>query len=97
MKAPQDIVLRPIMTEKSITSVGEKKYTFQVAKDSNKIEIKQAVEALFGVKVLKVNTMNCKGRKKRFGMSRGYASDWKKAIVTLTEDSKGIEIFESLA
>ena len=97
MKAPQDIILRPIMTEKSITGVADRKYTFSVATDANKIEIKQAVEALFGVKVLKVNTMNCKGRKKRFGLSRGYASDWKKAVVTLTEDSKGIEIFESLA
>ena len=97
MKAPQDIIIRPIMTEKSITSVADKKYTFKVAKDSNKIEIAQAVEALFGVKVIKVNTMNCKGRAKRVGMNSGYQSDWKKAIVTLTDDSKGIEIFESLA
>ena len=97
MKAPQDIILRPIMTEKSITAVADKKYTFKVAKDSNKIEIAQAVEALFGVKVQKVNTMNCKGRAKRVGMNDGYQPDWKKAIVTLTEDSKGIEIFESLA
>ena len=97
MKAPQDIIIRPIMTEKSITSVAERKYTFKVAKDSNKIEIAQAVEALFGVKVLKVNTMNCKGRAKRVGMNAGFQPDWKKAIVTLTEDSKGLEIFESLA
>lgn len=97
MKAPQDIIIRPIMTEKSITNVAEKKYTFKVAKDSNKIEIAKAVETLFGVKVLKVNTMNCKGRAKRVGMNAGYQSDWKKAIVTLSEDSKGIEVFENLA
>lgn len=97
MKAPQDIIIRPVMTEKSIMSVGEKKYTFKVAKDSNKIEIAQAVEVLFGVKVKKVNTMNCKGRWKRMGMNVGYQPDYKKAIVTLTEDSKGIEVFESLA
>lgn len=97
MKTPQDIILRPIMTEKSITIVADKKYTFKVAKDSNKIEIAQACETLFGVKVLKVNTMNCKGRAKRVGANAGYRPDWKKAIVTLTEDSKGIEIFESLA
>ena len=97
MKAPQEIILRPIMTEKSITGVADKKYTFKVAKDANKIEIAKAVEELFGVKVIKVNTMNCKGRSKRVGMNAGYQSDWKKAIVTLSEDSKGIEIFESLA
>ena len=97
MKAPQDIIIRPIMTEKSIMGVAERKYTFKVAKDSNKIEIAQAVEKLFGVKVLKVNTMNCKGRAKRVGLNAGYMSDWKKAIVTLTEDSKGIEVFENLA
>lgn len=97
MKAPQDIILRPIMTEKSMIGVGDKKYTFKVAKDSNKIEIAYAVEKLFGVKVRKVNTMNCKGRAKRVGANAGYQPDWKKAIVTLTEDSKGIEIFEGLA
>jgi large subunit ribosomal protein L23 len=97
MKAPQDIIIRPIMTENSLQNVQLKKYTFKVAKDSNKIEIAKAVETLFGVKVLKVNTMNCKGRQKRVRMEAGYTPDWKKAIVTLTEDSKGIEIFESLA
>ena len=97
MKAPQDIILRPIMTEQSITGVADKKYTFKVAKDANKIEIAKAVEVLFGVKVIKVNTLNCKGRAKRVGMNAGFQPDWKKAIVTLSEDSKGIEIFESLA
>ena len=96
MKAPQDIILRPIMTEKSITAVADKKYTFKVAKDSNKIEIAQAVEALFGVKVQKVNTMNCIGRSKRMGQSMGKKPDWKKAIITLKEDSKPIEFFESM-
>ena len=96
MKAPQDIIIRPVMTEKSIMSVGEKKYTFKVAKDSNKIEIAQAVEVLFGVKVKKVNTMNCIGRSKRMGMTMGKKPDWKKAIITLKEDSKPIEFFESM-
>ena len=95
MKAPQDIIIRPVMTEKSIMSVGEKKYTFKVAKDSNKIEIAQAVEALFGVKVLKVNTMNCKGRAKRVGMNAGFQPDWKKAIVTLAKGDK-ISVFEGV-
>ena len=97
MMTAHDIVIRPIITEASMAGLADKKYTFKVAKDSNKIEIAQAVEALFGVKVLKVNTMNCKGRAKRVGMNAGFQPDWKKAIVTLTEDSKGIEIFESLA
>lgn len=97
MKAPQDIILRPVITENSMLAASEKKYTFKVANDSNKIEIAHAVEELFGVKVAKVNTMNCKGRAKRVGVNAGYKSDWKKAIVTLTEDSKGIELFESLS
>lgn len=97
MKAPQDIILRPVITENSMLAASEKKYTFKVATDSNKIEIAHAVEELFGVKVAKVNTMNCKGRAKRVGVNAGYKSDWKKAIVTLTEDSKGIELFESLS
>lgn len=96
MKAAQDIILRPIITESSMMAASEKKYTFQVAKDSNKIEIAKAVETLFGVKVSKVNTMNCKGRAKRVGMNAGYKPDWKKAIVTLTEESKAIEVFDSL-
>lgn len=97
MKAAQDIILRPIITEGSMIAASERKYTFQVAKDSNKIEIAKAIETLFaGVKVSKVNTMNCKGRAKRVGMNAGYKPDWKKAIVTLTEDSKAIEVFDSL-
>ena len=97
MKAPQDIILRPVITENSMEGMQYKKYTFKVAKDANKIEIAQAVEKLFnGTKVAKVNTVNCKGRAKRVGQHAGYKPDWKKAIVTLTEDSKGIEFFESM-
>jgi len=97
MKAPQDIILRPVITENSMEGMQYKKYTFKVAKDANKIEIAQAVEKLFnGTKVAKVNTVNCKGRAKRVGQHAGYQPDWKKAIVTLTEDSKGIEFFDSM-
>ena len=95
MKA-QDIVIRPIITEKSMTGVANKKYTFEVCQDANKIEIAKAVEELFGVKVKKVNTMNCIGRSKRMGQSMGKKPDWKKAIITLKEDSKPIEFFESM-
>ena len=96
MKAAQDIIIRPIITEASMEAIGMKKYTFKVATDTNKIEIGQAVEELFGVKVAKVNTMNVRGRKKRMGRNVGYKPNWKKAIVTLKEDSKGIEFFESM-
>mgnify|MGYP002770329750 CR=1 FL=1 len=92
----QDIVIKPIITEKSMEGLQDKKYTFRVAKEANKIQIAQAVEELFGVKVSKVNTMNCRGRSKRVGMNRGKTSDWKKAIVTLTEDSKTIEFFDGM-
>ena len=97
MKAPQDIILRPVITEESMMGIGGKKYTFKVAKDANKIEIAKACEALFGVKVAKVNTMVCPGRKKTMGRTSGYTPDYKKAIVTLKEDSKGIEFFESMS
>ena len=99
MKAPQDIILKPVITERSMDGLAleeNKKYTFKVAKDANKIEIKQAVEKLFDVKVAKVNTMNCRGRVKRVGRFVGKTPDWKKAIVTLKEDSKPIEFFEGL-
>ncbi len=97
MKAPQDIIIRPIITEASMAGIAMKKYTFKVAKDANKIEIGKAVEALFpGTKVSKVNTMNCLGRAKRMGMKQGFKPAWKKAIVTLKADSKGIEFFESM-
>lgn len=96
MKAAQDIIIRPIVTEKSLSGVAFKRYTFEVAKNANKIEIAKAVAELFGVKVAKVNTINCKGHERRQGRTVGYTSDWKKAIVTLTEDSKTIEFFEGM-
>ncbi|MGN0588533.1 MAG: 50S ribosomal protein L23 [Ruminiclostridium sp.] len=95
-KTAQDIIVRPIITEKSMEGLAERKYTFEVAKNANKIEVKKAVEALFGVKVAKVNTISVKGKKKRMGRSEGYTSDWKKAVVTLTEDSKTIEFFDGM-
>ena len=96
MKAPQDIIIKPVITEKSMDGLQVGKYTFKVAVDANKIEIKNAVEKLFGVKVLKVNTMNCRGQMRRYGRFEGYTPSWKKAIVTLTEDSKTIEFFDGL-
>ncbi|EEG32167.1 ribosomal protein L23 [[Clostridium] methylpentosum DSM 5476] len=96
MKVAQDIILRPIVTERSMEGMQDKKYTFKVAKDANKIEIAKAVETLFGVSVAKVNTINCKGRYVRQGQTGGYRPNWKKAIVTLKEDSKGIEFFENM-
>lgn len=92
----QDIVIKPIITEKSMSGLQENKYTFKVAKNANKIEIAKAVEELFGVKVASVNTMNCRGRAKRVGMNRGTTPAWKKAIVTLTADSKTIEFFDGM-
>ncbi|MBE6854129.1 MAG: 50S ribosomal protein L23 [Ruminococcus sp.] len=83
MKAAQDIVLKPVITEKSMDLLPDGKYTFKVAKDANKLEIKQAVETLFGVEVLKVNTVNCRGRQKRVGRFVGSTASWKKAIVTV--------------
>lgn len=97
MKAPQDIIIAPIITEKSMDGLASKKYTFKVAAGANKIEIAKAVEALFpGTKVAKVNTMNVSGKAKRMGLHQGYRSDWKKAIVTLAEGSNGIEFFETM-
>ena len=92
----QDIIIKPIITEKSMSGNAIKMYTFKVNKNSNKIEIKKAVEELFGVKVAKVNTFNVKGRLKRQGRTQGYTSDWKKAYVTLKKDSKAIEFFEGM-
>ena len=96
MKAPQDIILKPVITEKSMDELQNGKYTFKVATDANKSEIKKAVEALFDVKVAKVNTLNCNGKEKRMGRFVGKTSDWKKAIITLTEDSMTIEFFEGM-
>lgn len=92
-----DVIISPILTEKSYDGIAEKKYTFKVASDATKTQIKVAVEDIFGVKVAKVNTVNVNGKKKRMGKSEGMTSAYKKAVVTLTEDSKTIEFFESLA
>ncbi len=96
MTTPYDIIIEPIITEESMEAMAERKYTFKVDKRANKSEIKKAVEKIFGVKVAKVNTINMKGKKKRVGLNVGKTPDWKKAIVTLTEDSKEIEFFEGL-
>lgn len=96
IKSPQDIVIKPIITERSMDGIADKKYTFKVLKSANKIEIAKAIEALFSVKVIKVNTINVKGHQRRVGRSEGYKSDWKKAIVKLAEGSKGIEFFDSM-
>lgn len=92
----QDIVIKPIITEKSMEGLQDKKYTFRVAMKANKIEIAKAVEELFGVQVAKVNTMHVRGRAKRMGLNRGFTPDWKKAIVTLKPDSKTIEFFDGM-
>lgn len=95
-----DIIKRPIITEKSMKVLTDKegneirKYTFEVPKTVNKIEIKYAVEEVFGVKVAKVNTMNYEGKLKRMGRYEGRRASWKKAVVTLTADSKSIEFFD---
>lgn len=86
MKAPQDIIIRPIITEKSMDGLPDGKYTFQVAKDANKPEIKAAIETLFNVEVLKVNTMNCRGKQKRVGRYVGRTASYKKAIVTINKE-----------
>ena len=94
--APQNIVLAPVITEDSMGRLAMKKYTFKVANDATKIDIAAAVEELFGVKVAKVNTMHVRGRMRRQGMHQGMTPGYKKGIVTLTEDSKGIPFFESM-
>ena len=96
MKTAQDIIIAPVITEASMAAIAQKKYTFRVMKKVKKQEIAAAVEELFGVKVAKVNTINVRGRSKRMGLHSGKTADWKKAIVTLKADSKGIEFFESM-
>ena len=92
-----DIIIRPIITERSMADVANKKYVFEVAKDAGKVEVKNAVETAFGVKVAKVNTVNYDGKMKRQGYGRaGRRASYKKATVTLTEDSKTIELFEGM-
>ena len=96
MKLAQDIIIKPIITEASMMGIVSKKYTFKVASDANKVEIARAVEELFGVKVAKVNTVTVNGKMRRYGRFEGYKASWKKAIVTLTEDSKTIEFFDGM-
>lgn len=91
-----DIIIRPVLSEKSFDGIATKRYTFIVLPQANKTEIKKAVEEVFGVKVAKVNTINYDGKVKRRGATQGRRPGYKKAIVTLTEDSKSIEYFESL-
>ena len=92
-----DVILRPVITEQSMESIGEKKYVFQVAIDATKTEIKAAVEEIFGVKVSKVNTVRMQGKVKRTGAyPAGRRAAYKKAIITLTADSKTIEFFEGM-
>ena len=90
----EDVILKPVLTEKGYDGIADKRYTFYVKNTANKIEIRSAVEKLFGVKVAKVNTINCKGKLKRMGRNEGRRPSWKKAIVTLTADSKTIEFFD---
>lgn len=96
MKTAYDIILKPVITEAAIENIQQKKYTFRVANDANKIEIKKAVEEIFKVQVDKVTTISMKKKPRRMGYNTGFTSEWKKAIVKLTEDSKTIEFFDSL-
>lgn len=96
MRNPHDIIRKPVVTEQSMNEMAEGKYTFVVDKKANKTEIKNAIEKIFEVKVSKINTMNMTGKLKRMGRNIGRRPSWKKAVVTLTEDSKGIEFFEGM-
>ncbi len=97
MKSPYDIIIRPVLTEKSYDNMADKKYVFEVAIRANKTEIKSAVETIFGVKVASVNTMRQEGKIKRQGRTQGRRPERKKAYVQLAKDSKGIEFFEGMA
>lgn len=96
MRDARDIIIKPLISEKSTALMGELKYAFRVAPQANKVDIKKAVEELFKVKVKDVNTIRVTGKIKRMGAHSGRRPNWKKAIITLTEDSKPIEIFEGL-
>ena len=96
MKMVQDIIVKPVITEASMDRIGDKRYTFKVMANATKPEIAKAVEAMFGVKVAKVNTISMKKKPTRTGVHFGYKSEWKKAIVTLKSDSKTIEFFDGL-
>ena len=96
MKSVYDIIIRPIITEKSMESVEMKKYVFEVAKDATKVDVRKAIEKIFGVKVMRVNTINVTGKEKRMGVHVGKTASFKKAVVRLTADSKPIVIFEGM-
>ena len=97
MKSYADIIVRPLITEKSMDTIAEKRYSFEVAKVATKAEIATAVEKMFKkTKVVKVNTITMKKKPKRYGVHFGYTGEWKKAIVTLTEDSAPIAFFDSM-
>ena len=96
MKTPYDVIIRPVISERSMDDAQAKKYTFKVATDANKTQVKLAVEEIFGVEVEKVNIMNVNGKLKRMGRNVGRTAASKKAIVTLTEKSKEIEFFQGL-
>ena len=96
MKLASEIIIAPVITEKSMSGSESKKYAFKVAKDANKIEIAAAVEAMFDVKVAKVNTVNVRGHLRRYGRFEGKTAAWKKAVVTLADGSKPIEFFEGM-
>ena len=97
MTFAHDIIIAPVVTEQSMDWMAEKKYTFKVAKNANKIQIAKAVEEIFGVKVMKVTTINMECKMKRMGANMGRRASFKKAVVKLTEDSKTIEFFDGIA
>ena len=96
MKTPYDVIIKPVVSEKSMADAQAKKYTFKVDRRADKTQIKNAVEEIFGVEVKKVNVMNVNGKLKRMGRNSGMTAAYKKAIVTLTDDSKEIEFFQGL-
>ena len=96
MKTEYQTIIKPIITEETMDLASDKKYVFQVAKEANKTEVRQAVEKFFGLNVAKVNIMNVNGKTKRMGRYVGKTADYKKAVITLTADSKEIEIFQGL-
>jgi len=96
MKDPHDVIIRPVLTEKSYDGFPTKNYTFQVAMDSNRIEVRKAIEEIFDVKVERVNIARQQGKLKRMGRTQGRTNEIKKAYVKLTEESKPIEFFEGM-
>lgn len=96
IKSPYDVVLAPIVSETTMEMAEQRKYTFKVDFRANKYLIKDAIEKVFDVKVEKINTLNVKGKFKRQGRTAGYTSKWKKAVITLTPESKPIEFFENM-